>query len=540
MGIFNRRLADKNRREIAAKLAEFLKIKEPIPASFESIPLLNNQNSWFFAYEKTRESEDIDILWNVFEAAINYADLVDEKTRELFIQTYDKASSVRYVKWNLTMGLYWIRPRSYLPLDSRSRNYIVRKLKLTACNSLTNASDYLELIGTLEEHFQEDDYHVHSFPELSFAAYEEGRNNKQRNSKGVTGKKAGDKQSLIGSSSAQSLSIRKIAEELNQRASNHQIGKLQEIRADLKRKRKLGKDIFSAKTIIEKNNYAFHNGGRTELQFNIGLEEGNSGMNFLRHGIAFSLQLSRSLTSIELFVPKIYLFNDYIRCNPTLFQDMSMWHYVDSKYSGDREPMPIQDDLIKENVFIFLGQRTQLKNIKYENILDDFDRLLPLYICVEGGGRSDFLPRSPIKNFNFYPGHTRKPSSTTATSRSQQHHVNLRHNDLQEKLYTKLVANYGKKNVGTNHHLPYGGEVDVILKTQEGYWFYEIKTSPSPLQCIREAIGQLLEYSFRPEGQEAKRLIVVGEGKIDAEGETYIQLLRERFGLPISYEQVSL
>ena len=61
---------------------------------------------------------------------------------------------------------------------------------------------------------------------------------------------------------------------------------------------------------------------------------------------------------------------------------MSMWHYVDGKYSGDREPMPIQDDLIKESVFIFLGKRTQLENIKYEDILDDFDRLLPLlYMC---------------------------------------------------------------------------------------------------------------------------------------------------------------
>ena len=174
MGIFNRGLTDENRRKIATKLAEFLKIKEPVPDSFESIPLLNNQNSWFFAYEKDRKPEDIDILWNVFEAAINYADLVDEKTRELFVQAYDKASSVRYVKWNLTMGLYWIRPWNYLSLDSRSQEYIKKKLGFPIkhnSGSAISASDYILLMEKLEECFQEDDYPVHSFPELSLAAY---------------------------------------------------------------------------------------------------------------------------------------------------------------------------------------------------------------------------------------------------------------------------------------------------------------------------------------------------------------------------------
>ena len=104
----------------------------------------------------------------------------------------------------------------------------------------------------------------------------------KKNSTGATGKKAGDEQNLMDSLGLQPPSIRKIAEELNQQAQNHPIGKLQEIRAGLNRKRRLGKDIFSTKTIIEKNNYAFHNGGRAELQFNIGLEEDNSGVNFFK------------------------------------------------------------------------------------------------------------------------------------------------------------------------------------------------------------------------------------------------------------------
>ncbi|MGH2403364.1 MAG: hypothetical protein ACRDGN_02765, partial [bacterium] len=62
-------------------------------------------------------------------------------------------------------------------------------------------------------------------------------------------------------------------------------------------------------------NYAFHVGGRTELQFNIGEEE-RDGQAVVRHGVAFSLELSQSLPSIEPLLPKIARFNDYVRERP--------------------------------------------------------------------------------------------------------------------------------------------------------------------------------------------------------------------------------
>ena len=80
--------------------------------------------------------------------------------------------------------------------------------------------------------------------------------------------------------------------------------------------------------------------------------------------------------------------------------------------------------------------------------------------------------------------------------------------------------------------------VDAVVRRLDEYWFYEIKTDSSPRACIREAIGQLLEYAFWPGGREACRLIVVGESPLDEDSKKYLRQLRDRFALPIYYEHI--
>src|SRR5208283_4242671 len=79
------------------------------------------------------------------------------------------------VGWNLTMGLYWIRPWNYLTLDGQSQIYIEKKLGiqigLNGPKGRCNANDYLTVLEIIEARFQEEAYPVHSFPELSFAAW---------------------------------------------------------------------------------------------------------------------------------------------------------------------------------------------------------------------------------------------------------------------------------------------------------------------------------------------------------------------------------
>jgi 5-methylcytosine-specific restriction protein B len=92
------------------------------------------------------------------------------------VKAFDDATGRQGVAWNLTCGLYWIRPWVFASLDSRSRQYLENKLKLAVTlgrhghKHLPNAADYLSLLDSLEIRFTEEGFPVHSFPELSLAA----------------------------------------------------------------------------------------------------------------------------------------------------------------------------------------------------------------------------------------------------------------------------------------------------------------------------------------------------------------------------------
>ena len=176
MGVFNRRLKDTNRSAIAAELAQFLQVAEPAPAfSYrdDGVPLLNNQRSWLFHFSYLRKDGDIDALWEVFAEALALADGKTDN-RSAFIRCYDIAQSLPLVRYNLTMGLYWIRPNRYPPLDSNSRSIICNLLSIRPMHHVPSGSDYLALSDNLLERFEDPGFPVHSFPQLSWGAYQPG------------------------------------------------------------------------------------------------------------------------------------------------------------------------------------------------------------------------------------------------------------------------------------------------------------------------------------------------------------------------------
>ena len=190
MALFNRKVTDENRKFIARELAELLNVSESVPDSFDGIPLVNNQRTWFFGYSYKRQPNDIDILWNVFAQAISFTDVDNESEsddiRSEFIAAYNQAAQCHGVGWNLTMGLYWIRPWSFLTLDGQSQEYINNKLNIEISvngpKGRCTANDYLGLMANLDTRFKEDSYPVHSFPALSYAAYKYQPDNSEKSS----------------------------------------------------------------------------------------------------------------------------------------------------------------------------------------------------------------------------------------------------------------------------------------------------------------------------------------------------------------------
>ena len=173
--LFNRGLSVENRQKVAEQLARLLGVTAPVPRFFDGVPLVNNQNTWFFSFSTLRTPGDLDILWEVFARALAYADLENEENRIAFARAYDNALTVRMVKWNLTFGLFWIRPLFYPTLDGASREYIEEKLHIRVVASspkgCCSAGDYLAVRRSLFERFWKSPTPVHSFPELSYAAW---------------------------------------------------------------------------------------------------------------------------------------------------------------------------------------------------------------------------------------------------------------------------------------------------------------------------------------------------------------------------------
>jgi 5-methylcytosine-specific restriction protein B len=175
MGTFNRSMTDANRRTIAAELANLIGVTVPVPDSFEGVPVLNNQRSWFFRYADKRGASDIDSLWSVFAAGAGLVGDDGHEAESAFAEAYDRACNVWGVAWNLSTGLYWAHPWDFPTLDSQSRHYLHERLQQPIASTGQEACDarsYLALRDALLVHFEEDDYPVHSFPELSLAAWQ--------------------------------------------------------------------------------------------------------------------------------------------------------------------------------------------------------------------------------------------------------------------------------------------------------------------------------------------------------------------------------
>lgn len=327
--------------------------------------------------------------------------------------------------------------------------------------------------------------------------------------------------------------IASIAEELNQRAVGRPFGSIQSIRHRLKGIKPPTRWPFTSQSI--KDHYAFHLGGRTEIQFNVGFETIN-GKDRFRHGLAFSLEPSQTLPDIERLVPSISRFNEFVRIHSDTLSNYVMWHHIDDVRSDNYAISPIRPALIRPYSFIFIGRLASDDQPNYDLILDDFDHLLALYEFVEG--QAPFpTPIPEASPFEFKPGCAIKPTAITVGRAEAVLDIHLRHNHIQQALYEFLSVKYGKDAAGAEISSGAGTRIDLVLKLGEAFHMYEIKTGLSARACIREALGQLLEYSYWPGTQIAERLVVVGEPSLDQDAAHYLTLIRERFSLPLYYCQ---
>ena len=145
----------------------------------------------------------------------------------------------------------------------------------------------------------------------------------------------------------------------------------------------------------------------------------------------------------------------------------------------------------------------------------------------------------PTRSFEFRAGHI--PRMTGTISRqipTDDTEASLAHNQIQTVLYEWLVREFGKDAVGTEVQTGLGTSIDVVTRVGDKCTFYEIKIADSLRACVRQALPQLMEYAYwRCSDKLAERLVIVGTYEVTPEVDAYLQFLRQRFLLPIHYQQ---
>ena len=331
------------------------------------------------------------------------------------------------------------------------------------------------------------------------------------------------------------MGIKELALRVNERAGNYRIERLQEHRKEIRGHARMAPGpIFSSRSVHD--TYAFHSGGRQELQFNIGTDEGG-----IRHGVAFSLETSQSLPSLDPLIPKVARFNEYLRSVPTAFDEFRMWHWdtKKGKRSDNRWPTPIVPELAVHNRFIFLGDTQPADSVDVDRVLRDFDQFLDLYLYVESADAvamdDSQSGNSRPQGFLFRAGHTPYVQSQTSTYTERTLNVRLRHNELQTKIYGILCDEFSPDSVGTELPASFGGEIDFVVESVRGRIFAELKTSGTARACVREAVGQLLDYSYFRETSHPAEIWVIGTGKPTLHDQDYLELMRSTLRIPIYY-----
>lgn len=179
-GSFNKGITNANRIALLEQFAKQFSIKAAVPTEFDGIPVVMNLSAWFFAYKENRGEHDIDNLWDLLEKAIAYSDEASTDNKNAFIAAYDTVIKQKMIKWNITMGLYWARPYTFINLDSTNRAFITdvdnmphyfTTIFSDINKGLPDGRNYLFMCEQAKNALNQKEYEYHSFPELSYYAW---------------------------------------------------------------------------------------------------------------------------------------------------------------------------------------------------------------------------------------------------------------------------------------------------------------------------------------------------------------------------------
>ena len=167
LGVLGRNI--KERAALAKTFAEVFGVRVPPPEDFQSIPTVFNANAIF--------AGGPEVLWNLFCSAMEAAETGTLSVS--FIQAFDEAVAAKNNGTSkVTIGLYWIRPRFFMPLDVNSRAYLPARfgLAVPGDKDKCKGQEYADFLAAFKSKVEEAAPGL-TLPEIVNAAWFHNRDN---------------------------------------------------------------------------------------------------------------------------------------------------------------------------------------------------------------------------------------------------------------------------------------------------------------------------------------------------------------------------
>ncbi|WMJ07982.1 hypothetical protein [Nitrosomonas sp. sh817] len=156
-----------------------------------------------------------------------------------------------------------------------------------------------------------------------------------------------------------------------------------------------------------------------------------------------------------------------------------------------------------------------------------FSKTYPRYLSYKVDSTDKFLelikpPAARCSSTNQKKVDQRLRRSVPATTQDPKH------DRLQNTIHTLLKTNFPDVDYEKNW-------IDLSVKIEDIQFIFEVKAASSVKRCIREALGQLLEYAHYPNHNEKLYLVVAGDAVALPDDRLYISFLRETYNLKLYY-----
>ena len=111
--------------------------------------------------------------------------------------------------------------------------------------------------------------------------------------------------------------------------------------------------------------------------------------------------------------------------------------------------------------------------------------------------------------------------------------IEAANNKLQQKFYNKLVDEYGADKVKLEDNF-----VDIKLIERNKITYFEVKPYSTASDCIKDALGQVLDYLWKDRAikKDESKIVVVGPSRPTNIENKYIQFLKKNLEIEFDYQ----